>query len=364
MLTFILTSAAVIGGIAVGLGLLLALADRFLAEYGECELILNEDKELTVKGGNSLLYTLFEKKYFIPSACGGKGTCAYCKLKVPAGGGPVLPTERLALTDEEIAEGWRLSCQVKVRNDMQVWIPPEYFAIGEYEAVVERSVPVTDNIRELTFRLTDPSRISFRAGQYVQVQAPEPESGEPIYRAYSMSSMPTIKDRISLNVRLEPGGIASTYLHNLSEGDEVKFSGPYGDFLFAHSGRDVTCLATGVGLAPFRSLVPQILQEADDVAVHLFFGARRQQDIYGLEDIEDWKHNERFHYIPILSGEEEQDWGGEWGRLDFVFFDKYFAEHQDDEYYLCGAPPVVNGLTAKLLERGVPENRIHFDKFG
>ena len=364
MLTFILTSAAVIGGIALALGLILALADRFLAEYGEATLRLNEDKELTVKGGNSLLYTLFEKKYFIPSACGGKGTCAYCKLKVTAGGGPVLPTERLALDDAEIAENWRLSCQVKVRNDMEVWIPPEYFAIGEYEGVVEASRAVTPNIRELTFRLTDPDKISFQAGQYVQVQAPDPESGEPVYRAYSMSSMPSVKDRISLNVRLEPGGIASTYLHKLAEGDAVKFSGPYGDFLFAHSGRDVTCLATGVGLAPFRSLVPQILEQTDDVNIHLFFGARHQKDIYGLEDIETWKKNQRFHYIPILSGEEEKDWGGEWGRIDFVFFNKYFDQRKDDEFYLCGAPVVVNSLTDKLLERGVPENRLHFDKFG
>lgn len=364
MLTFVLTSAAVIGGVALALGLILALADRFLAEYGNVTLRLNEDKELTVKGGNSLLYTLFQKKYFIPSACGGKGTCAYCKLKVTAGGGPVLPTERLALTDEEIADNWRLSCQVKVRGEMDVWIPPEYFSIGEYEGTVGESRQVTPNIKELTFLLTDPREITFQAGQYVQVQAPDPETGEPVYRAYSMSSMPTVRDRIQLNVRLEPGGIASTYLHNLGEGEPVKFSGPYGDFLFAHSGRDVTCLATGVGLAPFRSLIPQILRETTEVRVFLFFGTPSRRDIYGLEDIEEWKKDERFAYIPILSNESEKDWGGEWGRIDHVFFNKHFEERKGDEFYLCGAPVVVNSLTAQLIERGVSESRIHFDKFG
>jgi Na+-transporting NADH:ubiquinone oxidoreductase subunit F len=364
LLPIILTSAGVIGGIAVVLGLLLALADKFLADYGPVTLTLNGDKELTVKGGNSLLYTLFQKKYFIPSACGGKGTCAYCKLVVTDGGGPYLPTERIVLTEEEVARNVRLSCQVKVRQDMRVEIPSEYFEIGEYEAVLEKTELVTPVIKELTFRLVNPSQMKFKAGQYVQVQAPDPETGEAVYRAYSMSSLPEKRETVSFNVRLEEGGVASTHLHGLKEGDPVKFSGPYGEFLYSRSGRNAVCLATGVGLAPFRSLIPDILAGDPEVEVFLYFGARVKGDLYGEADIEEWSKNEKFHYVPVLSAEEEKDWGGEWGRMDLVFFGKYFEGHKEDEYYLCGAPFVVNSLTAQLVEKGVPESRIHFDKFG
>ena len=363
MLTIILTSAAVIGGIALALGLILALADRFLADYGLVTLTLNGDKELTVKGGNSLLYTLFQQKYFIPSACGGKGTCAYCKLVVTEGAGPYLPTEKIVLTPEEIARNVRLSCQVKVRGDMRVEIPSRYFAIGEYEAVLETTELVTPAIKELTFRLTDPPAMKFKAGQYVQIQAPDPETGEAVYRAYSMSSLPSLRETVSFNVRLEEGGVASTYLFGLKDGDPVKFSGPYGEFLYSRSGRNAVCLATGVGLAPFRSLIPDILESDPEVEVFLFFGARAKEDLYGEADIEGWGKNPKFHYIPILSGEEE-GWDGERGRIDSVFFGKFFESHKDDEYYLCGAPVVVNSLTAQLIEKGVPESRIHFDKFG
>jgi len=364
MLPIILTSAAVIGGIAVALGLILALADKFLADYGEVTLTLNGDKELSVKGGNSLLYTLFQQKYFIPSACGGKGTCAYCKLVVTEGAGPYLPTEKIVLTDEEMAKNVRLSCQVKVRGAMRVEIPSQYFEIGEFEAVLARAELVTPAIKELTFRLTDPPAIKFKAGQYVQIQAPDPETGDAVYRAYSMSSLPSLRETVSFNVRLEKEGIASNYLHGLKDGDPIKFSGPYGEFLYAHSGRNAVCLATGVGLAPFRSLIPDILAGDPDVEVFLFFGARVKGDLYGEADIEEWEKDPKFHYIPVLSGEEEKDWGGEWGRMDLVFFGKYFESHADDEYYLCGAPVVVNSLTAQLIEKGVPESRIHFDKFG
>jgi Na+-transporting NADH:ubiquinone oxidoreductase subunit F len=364
LLTVILTSAGVIGGIAVVLGLILALADKFLADYGEVTLTLNEDKELTVRGGNSLLYTLFQQKYFVPSACGGKGTCGYCKLVVTEGTGPYLPTEKIVLTDEEVAGNVRLSCQVKVRGDMRVQIPAEYFEIGEYEAVLERGELVTPAIKELTFRLSDPPQIKFKAGQYVQIQAPDPDTGEAVYRAYSMSSLPSLRETVSFNVRLEEGGIASTYLHGLKEGDRVKFSGPYGEFLYSRTGRNAVCLATGVGLAPFRSLIPDMLSSDPNVEVFLFFGARVKGDLYGQTDIEEWEKNPRFHYVPVLSAEEEKDWGGEWGRMDHVFFDKFFDDHAEDEYYLCGAPVVVNSLTAQLVERGVPEGRIHFDKFG
>ncbi|OGD79000.1 MAG: hypothetical protein A2Y64_04140 [Candidatus Coatesbacteria bacterium RBG_13_66_14] len=363
MLPIILTSAAVIGGIALALGLILALADKFLADYGVVTLTINGDKELSVKGGNSLLYTLFQQKYFIPSACGGKGTCAYCKLVVTEGAGPYLPTEKIVLTDEEMAKNVRLSCQVKVRGAMRVEIPAEYFEIGEYEAVLEKAELVTPAIKELTFRLADPPAIKFKAGQYVQIQAPAPGTGEAVYRAYSMASLPSLRETVSFNVRLEENGVASTYLFGLKDGDPVKFSGPYGEFLYSRSGRNAVCLATGVGLAPFRSLIPDILESDPDVEVFLFFGARVKGDLYGGADIEEWAKNPKFHYIPILSG-EEGDWDGERGRMDVVFFAKFFESHAQDEYYLCGAPVVVNSLTAELIKRGVPEGRIHFDKFG
>ncbi len=332
-------------------------------EADTCKLIINEDKVIPAVAGDTLLHTLFREHYSIPSACGGRGMCGYCKLKVTRGG-PLMPKELKTLSDEERTAGFRLSCQVKLRDEVHVTIPPEYIEFKEYEAEVESVEMPTPEIRGLTLRLVEPERISFKAGQYVQVQAPDPSTGDIVYRAYSIASPPWVEDRISLNVRLEKDGAVSPYLHGLGVGDRVVLSGPYGELVYTPTGRDAVCLATGVGLAPFRSLIPVILAKDTDIEVYLYFGARVEGDLYGEADIEEWRKSEKFHYVPILSNEDARDWGGEWGRMDIVFFGKFFTGHKEDEYYICGAPFVVNSFTAQLIEKGVPESRIHFDKFG
>ena len=183
---------------ALGIALLIIFCDRVISNYGKCKIVINNDKEFETDGGKSLLKTLFENKYFIPSACGGKGTCGYCKLQVEKGGGGVLPTEALVLTPREIRENYRMACQVKVREDMLIHIPPEYLSIKEYDANISMTKPVTSDIKKIRIALGAEDNIEFKAGQYVQVRFDGPDGVD--YRAYSIASNPDKKDEIELNV--------------------------------------------------------------------------------------------------------------------------------------------------------------------
>lgn len=209
---------------------------------------------IMTQGGKPLLRMLFENKYFITSACGGKGTCGYCKLKVLEGGGPMMPTEALILSPAEQAQFYRLACRLKAKNDLSIEIPAEYLEIQEYEGQIVLSEPVTPDIKRVRIKLISSRSMDYKPGQYIQVKIPF--DGTTEFRAHSMASNPDTKNGIEINVKLIPGGIGSTYMHELNEDDSVEFSGPYGDFfLKTDSRREIVCVAGGVGLAPLKSIV-------------------------------------------------------------------------------------------------------------
>ncbi len=354
--------------LGAGLAFLLEVADSYLGFYGECQIDINKgEKDFKVQGGGTLLSTLMEQGIFIPSACGGRGSCGYCKVKVLEGGGPLLPTETPWLEPEEVKEDVRISCQIKVRRDMDIEIPPELFLIKEFRSQVERIRDLTDETKELRLRLIDSEPITFKAGQYIQFQVPEyEECPESVYRAYSIASPAYEHDTISLIVTKIPGGLATTYIHEvLREGDEVTFNGPYGEFYLRDSDREIFMVATGSGLAPIMSILYQMAQEKNPRKVTLIFGDRYKKDLYYVEEIEALREKiPNLEVILTLSRPEEgEDWKGERGRVTNVL-EKVVKNGENKEAYLCGNPAMVESCEELLIKKGVPRELIFFDKFG
>ena len=355
-----------------GLGALLAffleVADSYLGYYGECGIRINQgEKEFQVLGGGTLLSTLMDQEIFIPSACGGRGSCGYCKVKVLEGGGPLLPTETPYLEPEEVKDNVRLSCQIKVREDIEIEIPPELFLIKEFRARVERIRSLTGEIKELRLRLIEPDTITFKAGQYIQFQVPEYEEGtESVYRAYSIASASHEPSSITLVVTKVPEGLATTFIHEvLREGDEVSFNGPYGEFYLRDSEREILLVATGSGLAPIMSILYQVAEEKIPRKVTLIFGARHREGLFYVEEIEALKKEiPHLEFIPTLSRPQEEDrWEGERGRVTDVL-EKIVRDGTNKEAYLCGNPAMVNSCVELLTTgKGVPQELIFFDKF-
>lgn len=358
-------------GILVILSALLAslieIASKFLADYGQCKIIINEQKELLVAGGRTLLSTLVDEKIFIPSACGGRGTCGYCKVRVIEGGGPVLPTETPYLSDQELQDHVRLSCQVKVRNDMAIWIPEEIFLIKEYVARVESIEPLTPRIKALHLRISDPPEgISFKPGQYVQMEVPKYKlTKAPEYRAYSIASPADRYQELELVITKVPEGAVSTYVHEfLRQGEELKLSGPYGEFYLRPSEREILFIATGSGLAPILSMLDQLAKESSTKKITLFFGARTKSDLYHIEKLEAYKQKlANFEYVLTLSRPTEKDeWKGEKGRVTDLI-KRYVPENPPFDVYMCGAPQMVESCKKLLLDKGIPEQRMFYDTF-
>ena len=343
------------------IGILIIFLDRVISQYGECTIRINDDKEFQAQGGKNLLRTLFENGYFIPSACGAKGTCGYCRVKVDEGGGDALPTEELILSSREIREGYRLACQLKVRNDLNIHIPPEYLEIKEYEAEIDFAELVTTDIRKLGLRVLTEDEISFKPGQYVQIKLEV--DGETEYRAYSIASHPHDQKSIELNVKLIPEGLGSGYLHRVGEHDQVQFSGPYGDFyLQTDTSRPIICVAGGVGLAPIKSIILFWDSMQTDRPISFFYGARTLKDLYDHEVfIEIAARKNNFHYFPALS-EKDPGWDGERGFVHLVM-EHYLKDESNAEAYLCGPPIMIDAVTEVLKDKGVPEERILYDKF-
>ncbi len=362
----LLFSLIAISSIGAALAFLLEVADRFIANYGDLHILVNEERDLVVKGGMPLLSALAQEGIFIPSACGGRGTCAYCKLKVTEGGGPVLPTETPYLSEDEIVENVRLSCQVKVRNDLKIVIPEELFLIKEFTVRVSGISDLTPEIKSLHLDILDPEGISFKPGQYIQLQVPKYKKiKEPEFRAYSISSPAEEHKKLELVITRVPDGTVSTYVHNyLKEGDKLKISGPYGDFFLRGSDRDILLIATGSGLAPILSILYQIAEEKIDRKTALFFGAKTTKDLYHYDELRELeKKLPHFAFTPTLSrtvGEEQ--WAGEKGRVTGLV-EKYLPKNSNTDVYICGSPPMVDSCIESLLKTGIPNERIFFDKF-
>lgn len=348
------------------LALLLEIAHRYLANYGECRITINGEKELLVEGGGPLLFALADQGIFIPSACGGRGTCAYCKLKVFEGGGPVLPTETPYLTDEEVAENVRLSCQVKVRNDLTIEIPEELFLVKQFRAKVDSLVELTPLIKGLYMEILEPDEgLTFKPGQYVQLEIPASKGGEPEFRAYSICSACSESDWVELVITKVPDGTVSTYVHDfLKVGDEITFRGPFGDFYYQESDRDMLMIATGSGMAPIRSILHHLRDEKIERKATFFFGGRTKSDLFYLDEMRDFeKELHDFTFVPTLSRpDKENDWDGEVGRVTNLL-NKYLEDDPKVDVYICGSPPMVESCEEILTAKGVPLDRIFYDKF-
>ena len=368
MIIKILITTAAMAGISGLLSILLVIAERYLANYGECKIIINDEKELNVNGGATLLATLNSQKIFLPSACGGRGTCGYCKCKVTEGVGPLLPTEAPLLNAEEIENKIRLSCQVKVKQDIKIEIPEQLFNIKEFKAEVERIKDLTYDIKLVRLKLIEPNNINFKAGQYVQLHT-NPYNGvkESISRAYSIASPNNEKNYIELMVRLVPEGICTTWVHQyLNEKEIVKLVGPMGDFYLRDGKGEIIMIAGGSGMAPIVSLLEEIANKKIERKITYFFGAVTKKDLfYSKEMAKLQKKIEGFTYVPALSQPDPTDnWQGATGLitepLENYLKDKGTSKIQG---YLCGSPGMINACVNVFNKYDIKKDSIFFDPF-
>jgi Na+-transporting NADH:ubiquinone oxidoreductase subunit F len=358
-----LTPIIVLSLVSLILGILLVLADKFLADYGECRLIINGgDKEFTVRGGSTILSYLSANKIFIPSACGGKATCGLCKGRVITEVGPLLPTERPFMDKEELSDNTRLLCQVKVKKDTEILIPEEYFLVREFITTVEAITPLSYDTRMFRFRLDGPEEIIFKPGQFVQFRIPK--AGEE--RAYSIASSPNTRNFIELIVRLVPGGLCTTYMFNkLRVGDHIYLTGPYGEFYLREESDDpIVCVAGGSGSAPIRSIITYLSEKKSDRKIISFYGGRSPRDIYLTDYYAEIGRNlKNFKHIPAVNETAGDDgWKGEIGLITEVM-ERYLTDVSKWEAYMCGPPAMLHFSKILLKKLGIDENRIYYDEF-
>ena len=358
-------SVVCFAGLTMALAAALMVAARVLVNYGVCKLDINVgEKPLEVEGGQTLLSALYANEIFIPSACGGKGSCGHCKITVTAGGGPVLPTEKPYLSRKEIRADVRLACQVKIREDVYVRIPEDLLNVRMFDATIESSVVLTHDIKEIRMRLDDPAEIAQRPGQYVQVEAPSPDG--PVFRAYSISSAAHEPNVVELVVRLVPDGIGSTYLHNVEPGDKVNFTGPYGEFhLNEDPSVEIVCVGGGCGMAPMKNIIYTLYERWPERTCWLFFGCRTTEDVFYLEQFQELaKKHPNFHVIYALSDElkDGETWAGEKGFIH-LSVDKYLEAGVPRQAFLCGPPLMIEAVTRVLSAKGLAPEEIFYDEF-
>lgn len=351
--------------VLVSLSALLIVAERFLVNYGVCTVDINAgERRLDVEGGQSLLSGLIGEKIFIPSACGGRGLCGYCKVVVLSGGGPVLPTETPLLTRAEIRSGVRLACQVKIRQDIEVRLSEELLNVEQFAARVASVRYLTHDIKEIRFTLHDPRGMSHRPGQYVQIQAPSSQG--PVFRAYSISSPACQRGDIELNVRRVPDGIGSTYLHSLRQGDPVMFTGPYGEFRLSEDPEtEIICVGGGSGMAPMKNIIHTLYERWPDRSCWLFFGCRTTNDVFYLDEFKRLAaEHPNFHVVYALSnpGENDAAWGGETGFIH-LSVDRHLDAGVKRQAFLCGPPLMIEAVMAVLDDKQVAPADVFYDKF-
>jgi Na+-transporting NADH:ubiquinone oxidoreductase subunit F len=362
----ILISICFLSGSGVILALLLVFAEKKILNYGPCKININDGKkDLTVKGGLSLLVGLSENEMFIPSACGGRGSCAYCKVKVLEGGGIINPVEEPYLTPQEKKDDIRLACQVKVRNDLKIKIPNELFSIQRFLGRLVRKKSLTHDIVELFIELIQPDHMEFIAGQYIQLESEEYKSQDAVMRAYSIASLPSDKNHIKLIVKRVPHGICTTWVFDyLNEGQNVKLSGPYGEFQLTETDNPIIFVAGGSGMAPIWCMLNDMNKKKINRKASYFFGAATKQDLFYIDALESMEKSlPAFKFIPALSSEpEDSGWKGERGLVTEVL-DKHLMDCSGHEAFLCGSPGMIDACCRVLLRNGIAEDKIFFDKF-
>lgn len=407
-MTAISLGVLIFTGIVMVLVILILVSRSWLIPAGKVTLNINRDEEkrLTVAPGGKLLGVLGEHGVFIPSACGGGGTCGQCRVRITAGGGGILPTETAHITKRDAKEGYRLSCQVSVKQDMDLELPAEIFAISKWQCRVRSNVSRATFIKELVLELPEGEILDFRAGGYIQIEAPphvveykdieiaERFRGdwdkynlwqyrsvvkEPIMRAYSMANYPDEQGIIMLNVRISPPppsapdappGQMSSYIFNLKPGDTVTISGPYGEFFAKETDAEMVFIGGGAGMAPMRShIFDQLKRLHSQRQISFWYGARSLREAFYVEEFDALAQaHANFTWHLVLSDPQPEDhWTGATGFVHQYLYDHYLVSHpapEDCEYYLCGPPMMNKAATEMLYNLGVEQDNILFDDFG
>ena len=384
---------------------ILAARSKLVAS-GDVNIEINGEKTITVPAGDKLLQTLSNAGLFLPSACGGGGSCAQCKCVVSDGGGSMLPTEEAHFTRREANEGWRLSCQAPVKQDMKVEVPEEVFGVKRWECTVESNPNVATFIKELTLRLPEGENVDFKAGGYVQLECPPhvvnysdfeveeeykgdwerfglyqytSEVKEPLIRAYSMANYPQEQGVVKFNIRIAspppgstgiPPGKMSSYVFNLKPGDKISVYGPFGEFFAKETKAEMVFIGGGAGMAPMRShIFDQLKRINSDRKISFWYGARSLKECFYDEEYDQLAaENDNFDWHLALSDPQPEDnWNGLTGFIHNVLYEQYLKGHEapeDCEFYMCG-PPMMNAAVIKMLEDlGVEPENIMLDDFG
>ena len=417
----LLAGVGIFLGITLLLVIVLLVAKRYLVQSGDVTITVNNDTKVTTQAGKSLLSAMADQNVFLPSACGGKGSCGQCKVQVFEGGGEILPTETVHFTRKQMQHHWRLGCQVKVKSDMSIGVPASVLDVREWECEVISNKNVATFIKEFIVALPPGEHMDFIPGSYAQIKIPKYEmdydkdidksligdeylpawekfglfglkcrNEETTIRAYSMANYPAEGDRIMLTVRIatppfkpkpEVGfmdvmpGIASSYIFTLKPGDKVMMSGPYGDFhpIF-DSKKEMMWIGGGAGMAPLRAQIMHMTKtlHTTDREMHYFYGARALNEVFYLQDFLDIeKEFPNFHFhLALDRPDPAADQAGVKytpGFVHQVIYETYLKNHEnpeDIEYYMCGPGPMSNAVNKMLDSLGVDPENIHYDNFG
>lgn len=394
--------------IVLALVVIILAAKAKLVSTGDIIISVNDDadKTITTQAGDKLLGALANAGVFISSACGGGGTCGQCRVKVKSGGGDILPTELDHITKREAKEGERLACQVSVKEDMNIELPEEIFGVKKWECTVISNGNEATFIKELKLQIPDGETVPFKAGGYIQIEAPahhvkykdfdieeqyrgdwehfgffnlESKVDEETIRAYSMANYPGEEGIILLNVRIAtppardmtlPCGKMSSFIFNLKAGDKVTISGPFGEFFAKETENEMVFVGGGAGMAPMRShIFDQFLRLKTKRKASFWYGARSKREMFYVEDFDSIaKDNENFQWHVALSDPQPEDnWEGYTGFIHNVLFEKYLKNHEapeDCEFYMCGPPVMNQAVIAMLKDLGVEDENIMLDDFG
>ena len=392
--------------IVLALVFVILFARSRMVNSGAVNIVVNGERTITVPAGGKLLQTLADANLFLASACGGGGTCAQCKCIVSSGGGAMLPTEEGHFNRREASEGWRLSCQTAVKQDMEIQVPEEVFGVKQWETTVASNDNVATFIKELVLNLPEGETVDFRAGGYVQLEAPahnvdfsnfdigseyrgdwerfgffklQSIIDEPIIRAYSMANYPEERGVVKFNIRIAtpppgsegiPPGQMSSWVFNLKPGDKVKVYGPFGEFFAKDTDAEMIFIGGGAGMAPMRShLFDQLKRLNSKRKISFWYGARSLREMFYVEDYDQLAaENDNFDWHVALSDPQPEDnWDGLTGFIHNVLYEQYLKNHpapEDCEYYMCG-PPMMNAAVIKMLtDLCVEPDNILLDDFG
>lgn len=386
---------------------LITVAKKTLLPGGDINISINEDKELTISPGGKLLTTLADQGLFLPSACGGGGSCAQCLVTVESGGGSILPTEKSKISRGEAKKGVRLACQVPVKHDLKIKVPPEFLETRKWVCTVSSNKNVATFIKELVLDLPEGESVNFQSGGYIQIEVPphivsyanfeidnrflndwtkfkmfqyKSHVHTPVTRAYSMANYPGEKGIIKLNIRIAspppgakevlPPGQVSSYIFNLKEGDEVTISGPYGEFYLEKSDAEMIFIGGGAGMAPLRSHIFELFRgQKTERKVSFWYGGRSVSELFYIDEFEAIaKEFDNFSFHVALSDPQPEDnWQGDTGFIHLVLQEEYLKDHpapEDIQYYMCGPPIMTQSVIGLLEDLGVEKENIHFDDFG